>query len=750
MDEQFFFDPKEIFRDLNPEQANAVNCLNGPLLIMAGAGSGKTRVLTCRIANLIAQGIPPQSILAITFTNKAANEMKTRAKNLIGPPANGVWLSTFHSFCTRLLRREIEITGKFTSNFAIYDAADTKALIKQCLEELSLSEKIFGSVQFKISDYKDNLISVAQCYELARDNRDKNVAMIYELYQKKLQDNNALDFDDLIFFTVKLFRDFPDVLEKYQERYQYILVDEYQDTNGAQYTLTKLLAAKDKNICVVGDADQSIYGWRGADMRNILNFEQDYPQARVILLEQNYRSTKTILHAANAVIENNLDRKPKTLWTANEFGEKIKFRLCDNDKQEAYVVAREIQRLVSRENFAYKEIALLYRTNAQSRMFEEIFMQMSIPYIIIGGLKFYDRKEIKDIIAYLHVIANPNDGVHLMRIINVPRRGLGSTNLNRLVQFADDAGLSIFEVIADEKLLAQVPELTARFRSGVRDFAAMMFSFMESAKNLPVDELIKVVLDESGYRKMIREGNEDGKRDAISREENLDAFVTSAKDFVNMNPAGTLEDFLSHVALITDLDSLEEEDSRVKLMTVHAAKGLEFPVVFVVGMEDGLFPHANCLHDDNALEEERRACYVALTRAEKKLYITSAEIRMFNGNIRQQEISRFVEEIPDAYVEKTDGKKNLAQSLIQARASIKVPPPKSAYKAPTAYRAPQTVKSSEKKSAVDYHVGDQVNHKMWGLGTVMTIDGKYITIQFANPEIGSKKFLVKTAPINKM
>ena len=451
--EQNFFDTTEIFRDLNPEQAKAVDILDGPLLIMAGAGSGKTRVLTCRIANLIAQGIEPHNILAITFTNKAANEMKSRAAKLIGEPARQVWLSTFHSFCARLLRKEISITNKFTGNFSICDAGESKTLVKQCVAELNLSDSVFDIVHLKISDLKNNLIDPAKYKEQTLYDGNPytaNVVKIYELYQKKLRENNALDFDDLIFETVKIFQDYPAILEKYQNRFQYISVDEYQDTNVAQYVLTKLLAAKYKNICVVGDADQSIYGWRGADMRNILNFEKDYPEAKVILLEQNYRSTKTILRAANAVIKNNQFRKPKNLWTENESGEKVKFIRCDSDKLEAALVAREIQNLVRYENFRYNDIALLYRTNAQSRLFEEQFMQSGIPYIIIGGLKFYDRKEIKDILAYLHVIVNPRDDLHLRRIVNTPKRGLGSTNLNRLAEFAEKCDLSILEVVFDQ------------------------------------------------------------------------------------------------------------------------------------------------------------------------------------------------------------------------------------------------------------------------------------------------------------
>ena len=414
--EQNFFDTTKIFKDLNPEQWEAVNCLDGPLLIMAGAGSGKTRVLTCRIANLVAQGISPWNILAITFTNKAAREMKSRAEKLIGSPARDIILSTFHSFCARLLRREIEITKEFDRNFAIYNAGDSKSLVKQCVAELNLDGNLFGYAHLKISDFKNNLIDPESCinYRFSPDKLYKmNIQKIYKLYQKKLMENNALDFDDLIFATVKIFKTYPEILEKYQERFQYISIDEYQDTNIAQYVLTNLLASKYKNLCVVGDADQSIYGWRGADIRNILNFEQDYPQARVIKLEQNYRSTKNILNAANALIRHNIDRKPKNLWTENESGEKVKFVHCETDKDEALIVAREIQRLVEQENFLYNEIALLYRTNAQSRMFEETFMQRNIPYVIIGGLKFYDRKEIRDIVSYLHVIVNPRDNVHL-------------------------------------------------------------------------------------------------------------------------------------------------------------------------------------------------------------------------------------------------------------------------------------------------------------------------------------------------
>ena len=744
MDEQFFFDTEKIFAGLNPEQQEAVNCLEGALLVMAGAGSGKTKVLTCRIANLIAQGILPQNILAITFTNKAANEMKTRAENLIGSRARGIWISTFHSFCARMLRREIERTGKFTKNFAIYNAGDSIALIRKCVAELRLDDKKFAGVHFKISDLKNDLITPEEFREqvFLADEFTRRIATIYELYQKKLRENNALDFDDLIFDMVKILQKYPDALEEYQERYQYISIDEYQDTNVAQYVLTKLLAAKYKNICVVGDADQSIYGWRGADMRNILNFEQDYPNAKVILLEQNYRSTKTILLAANSVIRHNFDRKPKNLWTRNETGDKIKLVVLENDLQEAEFVAREISRIVNAENFAYREIAILYRTNAQSRLFEELFIRCEIPYRIVGGLKFYDRKEIKDIAAYLHVINNYLDTMHLARIINTPSRGISIQTFASIENFAESQGISPAEVIFNEECITQLSGLTPRARMSVRRFAAMMLHFMECANDLSPDKLIQVVLEDSGYLEMLRKNRENGKEENLSREENLGAFVNSAKDFVELNPNCTLEDFLNHVALITDAEDSGEEESRVKLMTVHAAKGLEFPAVFVVGMEDGLFPHANSLYDDDKLEEERRACYVALTRAEKKLYITAALRRMVFGKTFNEKISRFVEEIPDA-------------CLDCFGVEIDRPKKKSAtnYRTPTDNR-PVKINSPAKKSSgskvVMWRVGDTLKHKLWGLGTVMAVTGGALTVAFANPTYGVKKLSAKVAPIVKI
>ena len=749
--EQNFFDRNEIFAELNPQQAQAVDCIDGPLLVIAGAGSGKTRVLTYRIANLIACGVAPWNILAITFTNKAANEMKSRAQKLIGSRAQDVWLSTFHSFCARLLRREIAVTGKFTSNFAIYDAADSKTVLKQCMNELELDAEKVVSFQAKISDAKNALIDAAHFRELtatAESPFARNVAAVYELYEKKLRENNALDFDDLIFVTVKLLREYPAVLEKYQNRYRYILIDEYQDTNEAQYVLTKLLADKYQNICVVGDADQSIYGWRGADMRNILNFERDYPQATVVKLEQNYRSTKNILDAANAVIANNFERKEKNLWTQNERGEKIKFIDCATDKVEASIVAGEIRRLVTQENFMYKDIALLYRTNAQSRLFEEKFIRDEIPYVIIGGLRFYERKEIKDILAYLHVVANPRDNIHLARIVNVPKRGLGLTNFNRLREFADEAGLSIMEVVRDRNLLSKVA-LTRTFRQRIQDFAAMITLFTEMAKNLSVDNFIKFVLDESGYLKMLNSPDEGTATENAARLENLGEFVSAAKDFITANANADLDEFLNHVALITDLDATDTDESRVRMMTIHSAKGLEFPVVFVAGMEESLLPHSHALTSRADMEEERRTCYVALTRAKKKLILTAAERRMFFGKEHDQEVSRFVEEIPAEFISRVDlNAVHTYQSTTRSQSYTQYN-----YTPPTAHRPARVTVPAPKKISTpvtSWHVGEQVNHRKWGLGTVMNVDAKTITISFANPEVGLKVLGLKVAPIDRV
>lgn len=753
-------DNEKIFEGLNPEQVEAVNHLDGPLLVMAGAGSGKTRVLTCRIANLLAHDVKPWNILAITFTNKAANEMKSRAENMIGEAARKVWISTFHAMCAKVLRSEIEATGSYKKNFLIYDTADSKTIYTDCVKKLELDIERFGGGLAKISEAKNKLLDAAHFREQVYANPDssdfdKNLVVIYELYERKLIECNALDFDDLLFVMVKIFRANPKILDKYQERFRYILIDEYQDTNFAQYTLTKLLAAKYKNIFAVGDADQSIYGFRGADMQNILDFEKDYPSAKVIKLEQNYRSTKIILEAANAVIENNRNRKEKILWTENDTGAKINFVHCLSDKSEAAFIAREIRRLVTRENYRYGEIAILYRTNAQSRVFEEKFMQTDIPYIIVGAIKFYDRKEIKDAIAYLRLILNPRDDISFLRVINVPRRGVGPINLERLRSFAAEKDISIFDVVVSGNMLDQVPQLSPKCKQKLREFALMIMYFSQSQNGTTLPALIEAVLNESGYLPSLKEDEEGQKPENVARVENLSSFVNGAQDFAAANQDATLEDFLSHIALVADIDALDETESRVSMMTIHAAKGLEFPVVFIAGMEEGLLPHANSIISSTLLEEERRICYVAMTRAKEILQVTAASERKAFGRSYESHISRFVGEMPQdilsSFSERSPGSANFRQSVETHKTST----PKS--HSPAA--APPPVKETKvvvpivqkpiPKEPVDWKVGDKLSHRKWGLGTVMTVNNDVLTVAFANPEIGTKMLKSTIAPIEK-
>ena len=756
---------EKIFADLNPQQVEAVNCLEGPLLIMAGAGSGKTKVLTCRMANLLAHGVLAWNILAITFTNKAANEMKSRAEKMIGASAKNVFISTFHTFCARILRREIEVTKKYQRNFVIYDTTDSQSIIKECIKQLNLENDRFlsGAVN-KISAAKNQLMDAKSYREFISQKPDASaydnfIVQIYELYEKKLLENNALDFDDLIFIMVKILRDFDDVREKYQEKFKYILVDEYQDTNMAQYMLTKYLAAKYKNICVVGDADQSIYGWRGADMGNILHFEDDYPEAKVIKLEQNYRSTKQILGAANTVIKRNINRKEKNLWTENPEGEKVKFISCMTDKTEAAYVAREIKKLVTQENYRYSDIAVLYRTNAQSRVLEERFMQTEIPYLMIGGLKFYERKEIKNVMAYLRLIYNPRDNVSLQRIINVPRRGLGPVNMQRIVAYSNEVDKSIFEIIVSDEDMSNIPNLSPKVKQSLHDFAAMVMSFNESQKNLPLKDLIYSVLKESHYLQSLQEAEDGDKVENQTRIENLSSFVNSAEDFAEINSGATLEDFLSHVALISDIDALKEDESasRVSMMTIHSAKGLEFPAVFVTGMEEGLLPHSNSSMELDTLEEERRACYVAITRAEQYLYLTSACERKTFGKTYSASQSRFVKEILEGcdcmlhLSERRTTHSNGGGSQAYIGTDPQKYPHRKIYSAPTANR-PAIVKvaSNKPREKIDWQIGDQAKHRKWGLGTVMEVTDDSVKIVFANPEIGEKTLKSAIAPLEKV
>ena len=745
----------DLMQGLNEPQQRAVACLQGPLLIVAGAGSGKTRVLTFRIANLLEHGVPPYRILAITFTNKAAREMRERVDALIGDAAQDVWLSTFHSFCARFLRMELEHYGRYAKNFVIYDAADSKGLIRECLKELNIDEKHTapGAVQAHISDAKNRLLDVAAFTAQATDFFAEQVAKIYALYQSKLQENNALDFDDLLMLTVELLTKNEELRTKYQKKFQYILVDEYQDTNGAQYAITKLLAAEHRNICVVGDADQSIYGWRGADMRNIMNFEKDYPEATVILLEQNYRSTKNILAAANAVIENNLTRKKKELWTDNPTGDRITIYEGATEKNEASYIVREVERLHTMFHVKYGDIAVLYRTNAQSRNIEEAFYATGVPYAMVGSVRFYDRREIKDIIAYLRVIYNPRDTLSLLRIINVPRRGLGPTSIARMMETAEEYRISLFEVITDAQLLSMIPKLSAKVKLALEEFAAMVFTFMGQLGTRPIHEIVEDVIETSGYAAALEEEKKEDNRDRL---ENLREFISVAKNFDDGAAEGEngLADFLAQIALISDVDQTEQSDGTVTLMTFHAAKGLEFPAVFMAGMEEGLFPHSRTLLDDTEIEEERRTCYVGITRAERRLYLTYARQRTIYGRTEMSRPSRFLAEIPEELVEHKEadffgGTDLRAPSNIWSERSTHTE--RKRYMPPPQHTAADGSVIRPDVSAA-FQAGDAVRHSKWGDGRIVAISGsgEDAELSIAFPGEGIKKFVQKYAPILKL
>ncbi|MBF1693043.1 DNA helicase PcrA [Selenomonas sp.] len=745
----------DLMQGLNEPQQRAVACLQGPLLIVAGAGSGKTRVLTFRIANLLEHGVPPYRILAITFTNKAAREMRERVDALIGDAAQDVWLSTFHSFCARFLRMELEHYGRYAKNFVIYDAADSKGLIRECLKELNIDEKHTapGAVQAHISDAKNRLLDVAAFTAQATDFFAEQVAKIYALYQSKLQENNALDFDDLLMLTVELLTKNEELRTKYQKKFQYILVDEYQDTNGAQYAITKLLAAEHRNICVVGDADQSIYGWRGADMRNIMNFEKDYPEATVILLEQNYRSTKNILAAANAVIENNLTRKKKELWTDNPTGDRITIYEGATEKNEASYIVREVERLHTMFHVKYGDIAVLYRTNAQSRNIEEAFYATGVPYAMVGSVRFYDRREIKDIIAYLRVIYNPRDTLSLLRIINVPRRGLGPTSIARMMETAEEYRISLFEVITDAQLLSMIPKLSAKVKLALEEFAAMVFTFMGQLGTRPIHEIVEDVIETSGYAAALEEEKKEDNRDRL---ENLREFISVAKNFDDGAAEGEngLADFLAQIALISDVDQTEQSDGTVTLMTFHAAKGLEFPAVFMAGMEEGLFPHSRTLLDDTEIEEERRTCYVGITRAERRLYLTYARQRTIYGRTEMSRPSRFLAEIPEELVEHKEadffsGTDLRAPSNIWSERSTRTE--RKRYMPPQQHTAADGSVIRPDASAA-FQAGDAVRHSKWGDGRIVAISGsgEDAELSIAFPGEGIKKFVQKYAPILKL
>lgn len=698
---------------LNPAQMEAVQHVEGPLLILAGAGSGKTRVLTHRIAYLIEEcGLDPYHVLAITFTNKAAQELRTRIQSLIGEKIDKMQASTFHSACAQILRRDAHHLG-FKSNFAIYDQDDSRRLVQACVRQLNLDVKKFTprSIKAKISFLKNELIDADACASQACSAADDVTAEVYRLYGQKLMDNNAMDFDDLLVNTVHLLRLFKDVREKYRDRFQYILIDEYQDTNKVQYEMVKILADKYRNICVVGDDDQSIYKFRGADVRNILEFENDYADAKVIKLEQNYRSTRTILDVANNIIKQNVSRKPKTLWTENDIGDRAVLYRANNEHDEAYFLTGTIKVHIDSGNHNYRDMAVFYRTNAQSRVLEDVFVREGVPYKIVGGIRFYERSEIKDILAYLRVLVNPLDVISLKRIINRPKRGIGDTTIARIERFAAINKLSFWDA------LSRANEVSSLSPAAVRKlemFMELMSGFAKDATEMPLDTLVETILEKTGFLPGLKA---EDSIEAIGRIENLHEFVAAIREFIGYYPESQIGEFLEAISLITDIDKYDEADNAVTLMTLHNAKGLEFPVVFMVGMEEGVFPHYRSLGDANEGEEERRLCYVGATRAKKLLYLTHAVCRDLYGTTNYNTISQFVADIPKVLVDEIN-------------------PDVSGFLEPD-------------EDYLDFTVGDAVRHSKFGDGKVKTIPGPgEIIVAFRHG--GEKKLLLAYAKLIRL
>lgn len=741
----------DTIQGLNRQQQDAVQTINGPMLILAGAGSGKTKVLTCRIAHLLQQGVRPYRILAITFTNKAAAEMRERVDRMAGAAARDVWLFTFHAFCARVLRRDLEKLTGYGNNFAIYDTSDSKNLIKQVLKEMNLDDKRFPipGIISHISNAKNALLTPEAYAQQAGEYYEQQVAKVYAAYQKKLQANNAVDFDDLLLLTLRLLKENAEVREKYQSKFDYIMVDEYQDTNHAQYLLTKLLAAGHKNICVVGDADQSIYGWRGADIQNILDFEKDYPNAKLVKLEQNYRSTQVILDAANAVIDNNSGRKPKSLWTDNGNGSEIVYYQAMDERDEARFVIERVQELQQKEHAKLGDMAVLYRTNAQSRVFEEILIKSGIAYNMVGGTKFYERKEIKDVLAYLRLIYNPSDSLSLLRIINVPRRGIGDATITRLAEYAAASGQSLFEVVSNA---SDVPALASRFANKLDELAEVLFDLMGEAADAPVKQLIEDVLQKTGY---IAELEGSGDAQDQSRVDNLHELLSVAEDFAakceRSGDEPTLENFLSDVALVADIDDADLDEDAITLMTLHSAKGLEFPTVFLVGMEEGIFPHARTLMEESEIEEERRLCYVGITRAEQHLFLTNARMRTIYGRSQYYPASRFLQEVPRNLIhEYRRPQAQPRKSVREAMGRTEVKHTGSSWS--FASRAAFMPADSSAAAGTSFRAGDKVMHKKWGAGTIVSVkpsdDGQEVNVAFAGG--GIRSLLTKYAKLEKL
>ncbi|MDU5294910.1 DNA helicase PcrA [Veillonella sp.] len=721
---------------LNKEQQQAVQHTEGPLLILAGAGSGKTKVLTVRIAHLLAQGVNPYEILAITFTNKAAKEMKSRVEGLVGDVANRIWLSTFHSFCAKFLRFEIDSFLGYNSNFTIYDTSDSQAVIKAALKALNLDDKYYpvGAMIAAISDAKNQLLFTSDFRKQARDFYQQKVADVYEYYERELRKNNALDFDDLLLVAVKLLQSNAAVLDKYSHRFRYVMIDEYQDTNHAQYLLAKLLASHWKNIAVVGDADQSIYAWRGADIQNILDFEKDYPNCTSIKLEQNYRSTKIILDAANAVIDNNEGRPKKNLWTDKTEGAKIQHFTAQSEHEEAAFIGDTIAKKHDIHDVPYGDMAILYRTNAQSRVLEEALIKRALPYTMVGGTKFYDRKEIKDVLAYLRVLYNPFDDLSLLRIINVPKRSIGATTVAKLQEYARANGTSLFMTLTQLHLIDSIKGKT---KEKLEEFGILIFTLVSEMENRTVLDILESILDRTGYLAQLEESTDPQDQ---ARAENIGELLSVAKDFQDTNPSGTVEDFLEQVALVNDVDSFEQEESKVTLMTLHAAKGLEFPIVFLCGLEEGLFPHSRTLMNPEEIEEERRLAYVGITRAEKELYISNATTRTVFGRTSSYLPSRFIDEIPEELVDGLRAKRKVPDDIKRH-----VPQHMSVTSRPV------TKPIVRNEVIADWKVGDTAIHSKWGNGKVINVTGEgagmKLTIEF--PTQGVRVVMAKFAPVKK-
>ena len=721
---------------LNKEQQQAVQHTEGPLLILAGAGSGKTKVLTVRIAHLLAQGINPYEILAITFTNKAAKEMKSRVEGLVGDVANRIWLSTFHSFCAKFLRFEIDSFLGYNSNFTIYDTSDSQAVIKAALKALNLDDKYYpvGAMIAAISDAKNQLLFASDFRKQARDFYQQKVADVYEYYERELRKNNALDFDDLLLVAVKLLQSNAAVLDKYSHRFRYVMIDEYQDTNHAQYLLAKLLASHWKNIAVVGDADQSIYAWRGADIQNILDFEKDYPNCTSIKLEQNYRSTKIILDAANAVIDNNEGRPEKNLWTDKTEGAKIQHFTAQSEHEEAAFIGDTIAKKHDIHDVPYGDMAILYRTNAQSRVLEEALIKRALPYTRVGGPKFYDRNEIKDVLAYLRVLYNPFDDLSLLRIINVPKRSIGATTVAKLQDYAREKGTSLFMTLTQLHLIDSIKGKT---KEKLEEFGILIFTLVSEMEDKTVLDILESILDRTGYLAQLEESTDPQDQ---ARAENIGELLSVAKDFQDTNPSGTVEDFLEQVALVNDVDSFEQEEAKVTLMTLHAAKGLEFPIVFLCGLEEGLFPHSRTLMNPEEIEEERRLAYVGITRAEKELYISNATTRTVFGRTSSYLPSRFIDEIPEELVDGLRAKRKVPDDIKRH-----VPQHMSVTSRPV------TKPIVRNEVIADWKVGDTAIHSKWGNGKVINVTGEgagmKLTIEF--PTQGVRVVMAKFAPVKK-